>query len=123
MADVQSLPSRFLGEPNVHVHSQIMKLGLIGGTPALDKPDWEWNGRFEARSGFRNIEGHWVELIDPQMQPASRGRNVDEDTYVFQTLDLHSISAMLYERVMNETHQLPSITLSDSFPYRSSIGM
>ena len=122
-ADVQSLPCRFLGEPNVHIHGHIMKLGLIDGTPEPDKPDWEWNGGFEAHSGFRDIEGRWVELIDPQMQPASRGRNVGEDTYVFQTSDLRSISAMLYERVTNETHRLPSITLSDSFPYRSSIGM
>ena len=70
-ADIQSLPSRFLGEPNVQVHGQIMKLGLIGGTLEPDKPDWEWNGGFEAGSGFRDIEGCWVELIDPQMQPAS----------------------------------------------------
>ena len=121
-ADVQSLPSRFLGEPNVQVHGQIMKLGLIGGTLEPDKPDWEWNGGFEARSGFRDIEGRWVELIDPQMQPASRGRNVGEDTYVFQTSDLRPISAMLHERARNETHRLPSITLSDSFPYCSSSG-
>ena len=100
-----------------------MKLSLIGSTPGPGKPDWEWNGAFEAHSGFHNIEGHWVELIDPQMQQASRGRNVGEDTYVFQTSDLCSISAMLHERVINETHRLPSITLSDSFPYRSSIGM
>ena len=72
-ADVQTLPSRFLGEPNVHIHGQIMKLSLIGGTPGPGKPDWEWNGAFEARSGFRDIEGRWVELIDPQMQQASRG--------------------------------------------------
>jgi len=123
ITDVQSLPSRFLGEPNVHIHGQIMKLGLIDGMPEPDQPDWEWNGGFETRSSFRDIEGRWVELIDPQMQLASRGRNVGEDTYVFQTPDLRSISAMLYERVINETHRLPSITLSDSFPYRSSTGM
>ena len=86
------------------------------------KPDWEWNGGFEAQSGFRDIKGRWVELIDPQMQPASRGRNVGEDTYVFQTSDLHPISAMLHEHARNETHCLPSITLSDSFPYCSSSG-
>ena len=70
-ADVQSLPSRFLGEPNVQVHGQIMKLGLIGSTLEPDKPDWKQNGRFEAWSGFCDIEGLWAELIDPQMQPAS----------------------------------------------------
>ena len=123
-ADVQSLPSRFLSEPNVHIHGHVMKLGLIDGTPEPDQPDWEWDGGFETRSSFRDIEGRWVELIDPQMQLASRGRNVGEDTYVFQTPDLRSISAMLYERVcvVNETHRLPSISLSDSFPYRSSTG-
>ena len=48
--DVQSLPSRFLNEPNVHIHGQIMKLGLINGTPEPDQPDWKWNGGFETRS-------------------------------------------------------------------------
>jgi hypothetical protein len=50
------------------------------------------------------------------MQPASHGQNIGKDTYVFQTPDLCSISAMLYEHVINEIHRLPSITLSDSFP-------
>ena len=81
-----------------------MKLGLIDGTTEPDKPDWEWNGRFEAHLGFCDIKSHWVELIDPQMQPASQERNVGEDTYIFQTSDLCSISAMLYEHVTDETH-------------------
>ena len=46
---------------------------LIGSTTEPDKPDWEWNSGFEAHLGFHDIEGHWVKLIDPQMQPASRG--------------------------------------------------
>jgi hypothetical protein len=64
-AEVQSLPSRFLSEPNVHIHGHVMKLGLIDGAPEPDHPDWKWSGGFEALSSFRDIEGRWVELIDP----------------------------------------------------------
>ena len=38
-ADVQSLPTHFLSEPNVHIHGQVMKLGLIDGSPEPDQPD------------------------------------------------------------------------------------
>ncbi|KAF8875597.1 hypothetical protein CPB84DRAFT_1752637 [Gymnopilus junonius] len=75
-ADVQSLPSNLLGEPNVRIHGQIMKLSLIHDQrPEQGTPDWEWNGNFEAHSAFQDIEGQWVELIDPDVQPASRGHN------------------------------------------------
>ncbi|KAF8874313.1 hypothetical protein CPB84DRAFT_1853644 [Gymnopilus junonius] len=122
-ADVQSLPSNLLGEPNVHIHGQIMKLSLIHDQrPEQGTPDWEWNGNFEARSAFQDIEGQWVELIDPDVQPASRGRNTGEDTYIFETSDLCGTSAILYERVKDSIHHLPSVAVSDSFPYRSSLG-
>ncbi|KAF8880087.1 hypothetical protein CPB84DRAFT_282601 [Gymnopilus junonius] len=122
-ADVQSLPSNLLGEPNVRIHGQIMKLSLIHDQrPEQGTPDWEWNGNFEAHSAFRDIEGQWVELIDPDVQPASRGRNTGEDTYIFETSDLCGTSAILYERVKDSIHHLPSVAVSDSFPYRSSLG-
>ncbi|KAF8874718.1 hypothetical protein CPB84DRAFT_1829332 [Gymnopilus junonius] len=110
-ADVQSLPSNLLGEPNVHIHGQIMKLSLIHDQrPEQGTPDWEWNGNFEARSAFRDIEGQWVELIDPDVQPASRGRNTGEDTYIFETSDLCGTS-ILYERVKDSIHHLPSVAV------------
>ncbi|KAF8913254.1 hypothetical protein CPB84DRAFT_1742606 [Gymnopilus junonius] len=62
-----------LGEPNVQIHGQVMKLGLITGSLEPDEPDWEWNGSFEARSSIHDVEGRWVEQIDPHVQPASRG--------------------------------------------------
>ncbi|KAF8910004.1 hypothetical protein CPB84DRAFT_1842672 [Gymnopilus junonius] len=73
MLEVQSLSSSFLGEPNVRIHGQVMKLSLITGSLEPDEPDWEWNGSFEAWSSIRDVEGRWVEQIDPHVQPASRG--------------------------------------------------
>lgn len=105
-----------------------MKLALIDGTPAPETPDWEWNGGFEARSSLRDMEGNWIELIDLPVRAASRGRNVSDDTYVFQTAELCGISALLYERIFTDIPRLPTVSLSDSFPYRlfpyrSELGM
>lgn len=121
--EVQSLPSRFLREPNVFIQGQVIKLALIDGEATPGAPDWEWNGGFEARAALRDIEGNWIELVDPLVRPASRGRNTGDDTYVFQTSELRGISALLYERLNPDLHRLPSILTTNSFPYRSETGM
>lgn len=100
-----------------------MKLALIDGETVPEALDWEWNGGFEARAVLRDIEGNWIELIDPLVWPASRGRNIGDDTYVFQTSELQGISALLYERLNEELHRLPSVSITNSFPYRSGTGM
>lgn len=101
--DLSSIPSSLLREPNVRVHGQIMKLGLIqsdagtGWKCPVDVPDWEWNGSFESQGVLRDLHGHSIEQVDPQLQRASRGRNIGEDTYVFKTAELRCIAAMMYE--------------------------
>ena len=81
--NVESLPAAHLHEPNVRIHGQIMKLSLCDISHQPDGPDWEWNGAFEHRSAFQNAEGQWIDLIDPEVQRASRGRNIGSDTYAF----------------------------------------
>jgi len=122
-AQIQTLPVKYLHEPNVHINGQIMKLALLDASHQPDGPDWEWNGAFEARSIFQHAEGNWFELINPVIQLASRGRNVGSDTYAFQTAELRAFAALLYERVGQDLDRLPEIPQTPSFPYRSAEGM
>lgn len=124
--EIQSLPSRFISEPNIRIQGQLMKLSLISHSQEsahqIDSPDWEWNGGFEARAVFRDLEGRFVQQINPDRQRASRGRNVGEDTFVFRSAELRAICATMYERLHKETNSFPHAPLSDSFPYRSAAG-
>jgi len=120
--NVQSLPVTHIHEPNVRINGQVMKLGILNNSHQPDAADWEWNGSFEARATFQNIEGHWVELINPVVQQASRGRNSGQDTYVFRTAELRAIAALLQERIDSDFHRLPGVSQSPSFPYRSVEG-
>ena len=95
--DVQSLPPLHLVEPNIRIQGQVMKLGLIGQRDghqgSTGDPDWEWNGGFESKGTFRDLEGRFVQQVNPERQPASRGRNVGEETYVFKSSELRAIAA------------------------------
>jgi hypothetical protein len=86
--NVQSLPVTHIHELNVCINGQVMKLSILNNSHQPDATDWECNGSFEAQATSQNIEGHWVELISPVIQQASRGRNSSEDTYVFCTAEL-----------------------------------
>ncbi|KAF8198428.1 hypothetical protein BJ912DRAFT_1074363 [Pholiota molesta] len=121
--DLPSIPSRLLHEPNVRIHGQIMKLSPIHVFDTSHQPegaDWEWNGNFESQGVLRELNGRFVEQIDPQLQPASRGRNVGEETYVFKTSELRAIAALMYEKLEKES--LPKVPVTDSFPYRTGNG-
>lgn len=120
--NVQSLPAAHLHEPNVRIHGQIMKLSLCDISHQPDGPDWEWNGAFEHRSAFQNAEGQWIDLIDPEVQRASRGRNIGSDTYAFRSTELRAMAAMIYQRISNDVSRLPEIMQTETFPYRSAEG-
>ena len=122
--DLQSLPGQFITEPNIRFQAQIMKLGLITleNDHQPDTADWEWNGSFEARAVLRDLDGRFIQQINPDRQHASRGRNAGEDTYVFKSSELRAIAAMMYERLYQDRGSFPSVPLSDSFPYRSITG-
>ena len=122
--DLQSLPGQFITEPNIRFQAQIMKLGLITleNDHQPDTADWEWNGSFEARAVLRDLDGRFIQQINPDRQRASRGRNAGEDTYVFKSSELRAIAAMMYERLYQDRGSFPSVPFSDSFPYQSITG-
>ena len=122
--EVPSLPPVFLVEPNIRIQGQVMKLSLI--TRPDDHQgsdwDWEWNGGFESKGVFRDLEGRFVQQVNPDRQPASRGRNTGEETYVFKSPELRAIAATMDERLSKDHNSLPVVPISDSFPYRSATG-
>ncbi|KAF9536838.1 hypothetical protein CPC08DRAFT_771434 [Agrocybe pediades] len=120
--DVQSLPLEYINEPNVRISGQVMQLSLISSTPSVDEPDWEWTGTFEPRGFLRDIEGSWIEVIDPALQAASSKRTTLDETYGFRTSELRGMAAILYERTKDDMSRLPSVPVTDSFPYRSETG-
>ncbi|PPQ86817.1 hypothetical protein CVT26_000971 [Gymnopilus dilepis] len=99
-----------------------MKIALRDTSQQADGPDWEWIGTFEDQGSFREADGRCFELIDPVLLPASRGRNAGSKTYTFRTSELRGLAALVHERVRNDVHELPLVTLSDTFPYRSPAG-
>ncbi|KIM80526.1 hypothetical protein PILCRDRAFT_822244 [Piloderma croceum F 1598] len=44
---IQSLPTRLLGQPNVQIRVQVMRLAPVRLGEENDYGDWEWTGRFE----------------------------------------------------------------------------
>jgi hypothetical protein len=85
-----------------------------------DSPDWEFTGLFEAgasNSSLRDIEGNWIEVMNPVLGTRSMGLNVGETTYTFRTTELRAIAALLYERLKPDIHRLPNIQPTDTFPY------
>jgi len=103
-----------------------MKLSLISHSQEnahqINKPNWEWNGSLEPRAVFRDLEGRFIQQINPDRQHASRGRNMGEGTFVFQSAELCALCAIMYEQLYKETNSLPHAPLSDSFPYWSAAG-
>jgi hypothetical protein len=91
-----------------------------------DAPDWEWTGLMEpgaAMSGLRDIVGNQVDLIDAELCSRTRGRDIGASTYAFRSGELRASAALLYERLVKDFHQLPTVRATDSFPYRSEKGM
>ncbi|KJA13394.1 hypothetical protein HYPSUDRAFT_151636, partial [Hypholoma sublateritium FD-334 SS-4] len=107
--------------PNT-VHVQDPALTLVRCNKQPDSADWQWIGNFEKKGTFQNIPGRSIELINPVIQRASRGRNAGEDTYVFRTADLRALSAILYQRALEEPGTIPEVPLTPTFPYRSAEG-
>lgn len=123
--NVERLPAQLLHEPNVRARGQIMCLALVDSTHQPDKPDWQFTGLFEAGAGslsLRNIEGLWIDVVDPVLQQRSRGVDLGNPTYAFRTAELRAMTALLHERLRDDLHRLPVVPLTDTFPYRSNEG-
>ena len=103
-----------------------MCLAITDISHQLEAPDWEWTGLMEpgaAMSGLRDIEGSWIDLIDADLHPCMQGRDLGSSTYGFQSGGLWALAAILYERLINDLHQLTTVQATDSFPYGSEKGM
>jgi hypothetical protein len=82
-------------------------------------------GLFEAgvgNSSLRNIEGLWIDVVDPVLQQWSQGVDLGIPTYGFRTPELRAMTAVLHERLRDDFHRLPVVSLTDTFPYRSNGG-
>jgi len=116
--EVPLVPPLFLVEPNIRIQGQVIKLGLIMRPDDHQGSDWdwEWNGGFESKGVFRDLEGRFVQQVNPDRQLASRVRNTGEETYVFKSAELRAIAPTMDERLSKDRNSLPVVPLSDSFP-------
>ena len=122
----QRLPLRLLHEPNIRIRVQVLSLACMDMSHQPDGPNWEWTGLFEVgagNSGLRDIEGNWVDAINPVVQARSQGLNVGATTYAFRTAELRAMAAILYERLKQDIHRLPTLLSTNTFPYRSEGGV
>jgi hypothetical protein len=71
---------------------------------------------------LRNIEGLWIDIVDPVLQQRSQGVDLGNPTYAFRTAELRAMTALLHERLRDDLHRLPVVPLTDTFPYRSNGG-
>ncbi|KAJ7303109.1 hypothetical protein DFH08DRAFT_825958 [Mycena albidolilacea] len=96
---VESLPKRLLGEPNVRVKIQIMELEPTQNLsdPGSEEGDWEWTDKFVAvsASGTLNIcevNGSLLQLLNPAVLPATSLRKKGAATYHFKSVELVAIA-------------------------------
>jgi hypothetical protein len=122
---VESLPKRLLGEPNMRVKIQIMELEPTQNLPdpGSEEGDWEWTGKFVAVSAsgtlkICEVDGSLLQLLNPAVLPATSLRKKGAATYHFKSVELVAIAASM-ELVLRATRKLPEIAFSSSFPYRT----
>jgi hypothetical protein len=69
---LQSLPTRLLGQPNVQIRVQVMRLAPVKVGEENGDGDWEWTGRFEHLTGTNStceIDSNWIQLLNPATSP------------------------------------------------------
>ena len=119
--DVLSIPASTIHEPNVSLYIQVMQLVLCDDSHQPQVADWEWAGSFEPWSATR-FDGLWIEVLNPSIKKETWGHNCSRDTYVFATLDLRGIAALLYEHTSHDVHHLLNLSHTDMFPYQTRSG-
>jgi hypothetical protein len=122
---VERLHTRVLHEPNVRVRGQILCLACSDRSHQPNGPNWQFTGLFEAGAGnssLRNIEGLWIDVINPVLQQRTQGVELNIPTYAFRTAELRAMAAILLERLKDDLHRLPVIVPTDTFPYRENGG-
>ena len=119
---VQTLPTRLLSEPNVRVKVQIISIAPVVEGSENEDGDWEWTGHFEKLSGQNStceIDGRWIELLNPAAVPPTRLGNKAKTTYRFNSAETVAVTSLLYQKLQNDTDRLPNIGWTTSFPYRT----
>jgi hypothetical protein len=84
-----------------------MCIALIDSTHQPDRPDWQFTGLFEAGAGslnLCNIEGLWIDVVDPVLQQRSQGVDLGNPTYAFCTAELRAMTALLHKRLRDDLH-------------------
>jgi hypothetical protein len=122
---VQSLPTRLLNEPNVRVRVQVMSIAPVAEGSENEDGDWEWTGHFEKLTGQNSIceiDGRWIQLLNPAAVPPTRHGNKALNTYRFNSAEMVAVASILYDKLRNDTDRLPSIGWTTSFPYRTRNG-
>jgi hypothetical protein len=120
---VLALSAGRIHKPNIRLRGQSMCLEVTDDSYQPGAANWEWTG-FEksASTCFRDIEGNFVDLINPQLAEGTMGENKGCQTALFCSDDICSIGAILYERIRNDLHRLPDIPAMPTFPYRLTNG-
>ena len=123
---VQTLLVCLLSEPNVRVFVQVMAIAPVVEGSDDENGDWEWTGHFiklTGQSSTCEIDGQWVELLNPAQAPPTRPGVRVKSTYCFHSSELIAIGSLLFGWLSNESDCLPSIPCSSSIPYRTGKGM
>ena len=123
---VQSLPTRLLGQPNIQIKVQVMRLAPVKLGEENDEGDWEWTGRFEHLTGSNStckVDSNWIQLLNPATVPPTRQGNVNLMTYRFLSAELLAVANLLHEKINSQYDQLPTIGWSETFPYRTRNGV
>ncbi|KAK6977813.1 hypothetical protein R3P38DRAFT_2809893 [Favolaschia claudopus] len=122
---VESLPKRLFGEPNVRAKIQIMELERASESPAPDSEegDWQWTGKFvgisaNGASKICEVDGSLLQLLNPAVLPAQNLANKRTATYHFKSVELVAIAAEM-ELSTKKTTKLPDVAFTSSFPYRA----
>ena len=109
---IQTLPTCLLGEPNVQIRVQVMRLApVVQGTENSDG-NWEWTGQFEALAGNNSmceIDGNWIKLLNPATASPTRQGNINLSTYCFLSAETVAMANLLHKKIKTQSDHLPTV--------------
>ena len=121
----QSLPTNLLGQPNVQIKVQLMRLAPVKLGEENDDGDWEWTGRFEDLTGTNStceVDSNWIQLFNPATSPPTRQGNINLMTYRFLSAELVAVASLLHDKIGSQFDRIPAVAWSQTFPYRTRNG-
>ena len=125
---VQAIAADQLSHPDTRVKLQLMQFVPVFTGTESDDSDWEWNGCFElsgsGNTSFFEVEGRYVQALNPAIALRSRlGQNRVSMTYRLLSQNLMVIAEILYRTCQSDLDQIPNVTWTSTFPYRTSNGI